>query len=60
MKSLNKLILIGISLLFAAGLTACEKPGPAETAGKKIDQKVDQAGKKIDDSAGAVDEKLKK
>ncbi len=60
MKILKKLTLIGISLLFAAGLAACEKPGPAETAGKKIDQTVDQAGQKIDEAADKVDKKLEK
>jgi hypothetical protein len=49
--------LIGISVFFIAGLAACEKPGPAETAGKKIDQTIDEAGKKISDSADKVSEK---
>ncbi|MDO8438055.1 MAG: BON domain-containing protein [Nitrosomonadaceae bacterium] len=54
----NFIKLIGISLLFAAGLTACDKPGPAETAGKKIDQTVGEAGKKIGEAADKVVEKL--
>lgn len=60
MKTLKKLTLIGISLLFAAGLAACEKPGPAETVGKKMDQTVDQAGKKTGEAADTVGEKLEK
>jgi len=55
MKVLEHIKLIGIAMLFAVGLSACEKPGPAETAGKKIDQTLDDAGKKIDrtlDDAG--------
>ena len=47
MKALANLKLVGISMLLVAGLTACNKPGPAETAGKKIDQTADDAGKKI-------------
>ena len=43
----NFIKLIGISLLFAVGLSACDKPGPAETAGKKIDQTAGEASKKI-------------
>jgi hyperosmotically inducible periplasmic protein len=38
---------IAIALLLAAGLTACDKPGPAEKAGKQIDQTANDAGKKI-------------
>lgn len=57
-SSKNFIKLIGISLLFAAGLTACDKPGPAETAGKKIDQTVGEAGKKIGEVADKVVEKL--
>lgn len=39
--------LIGVSMLLLVGLAACEKPGPAETAGKKIDQTADQVGDKL-------------
>jgi len=39
--------LIAIALLIAAGLSACDKPGPAEKAGKQIDQTASEAGKKI-------------
>ncbi len=57
-SSKNFIKLIGISLLFATGLTACDKPGPAETAGKKIDQTVGEASKKIGEAADKVVEKL--
>ena len=39
--------LMAIALLLAAGLSACDKPGPAEKAGKQIDQTASEAGKKI-------------
>lgn len=42
--------LIAIALLLAAGLSACDKPGPAEKAGKQIDQTTSEAGKKIGDT----------
>lgn len=51
MKISGKLKWIGISMLFAAGLAACGKPGPAETAGKKIDQTVDEAGQKMSETS---------
>ena len=49
---------IGISLLFTLGLAACNKPGPAERAGEKIDQSVTDASKKINETADKVGEKL--
>ena len=47
MKALENFKLIGISMLFVVGLAACDKPGPAETAGKKIDQTADKAREKL-------------
>ena len=58
MEVLKNFKLIGISMLFVVGLTACDKPGPAETAGKKIDQTADKAGKKIGEAADKTGEKL--
>lgn len=58
MKISENLKLVGISMLLAVGLAACDRPGPAETAGKKIDQTADQAGKKIGEAADNVGEKL--
>lgn len=40
------------------GLSACEKPGPAETAGKKIDQTVEEAGKKMGEASDKVAVKM--
>lgn len=47
MKVSGNLRLIGVSMLLVAGLSACDKPGPAETAGKKIDQTADKVGDKL-------------
>lgn len=58
MRVLENFKLIGISMLFVVGLTACEKPGPAETAGEKIDQTVDKSGTKIGEAADKVGEKM--
>ena len=58
MNTLKNIKLIGISMLLAAGLAACDKPGPAETAGKKIDQSADKAGRKIGDAADRAGEKM--
>jgi len=58
MKASGNFKLIGISMLLVAGLAACDKPGPAENAGKKIDQTVDKAGEKIGDASDTVGEKM--
>jgi hyperosmotically inducible periplasmic protein len=58
MKAKENYTLIGIVLLLVVGLGACNKPGPAETAGKKIDQTADTAGKKLSGAADTAGEKL--
>jgi hypothetical protein len=60
MNMSKSLKLIGVSMLLVAGLAACDKqkPGPAETAGKNIDQTMDQAGQKIGDTADKVGAKI--
>ena len=58
MKLLKNSKLIGIALLLAVGLGACGKPGPAEIAGKKIDQTTDEAGKRVGEAAAKVEIKI--
>jgi len=58
MKVLGNCKLVGISMLLVAGLAACDNPGPAETAGKKIDQTAEKAGIKIGEAVDKVGEKL--
>jgi hyperosmotically inducible periplasmic protein len=47
MKMSQSFKLIGVSMLLVVGLAACNKPGPAETAGKKIDQTVEKVGERM-------------
>jgi osmotically-inducible protein OsmY len=58
MKSLDNLKYVAVSLLFAVGLAACDKPGPAESAGKKIDQTAEDAGRKITQAADKAGDKM--
>lgn len=58
MKVSRSFKLSGIAILLIFGLAACDQPGPAETAGKKIDQTADQAGKAIADTTDKVGAKL--
>ena len=53
-----QLKLIGITMVLAAGLAACDQPGPAETAGRKIDQSANDAGKKIGEATDKASEKI--
>jgi len=50
MKTSDKLKLIGISLLLGVSLSACDKPGPAERAGKSIDKTTNEAVSKISET----------
>ncbi|MBU0753065.1 MAG: BON domain-containing protein [Gammaproteobacteria bacterium] len=58
MKNSDNFKLMAIATLVAVGLTACDKPGPAETAGKKIDQTAENAGKAIGDTVDKLGDKL--
>ncbi|MBS1230818.1 MAG: transporter [Proteobacteria bacterium] len=59
MKILKSLKLIGIALLLIAGVAACDsKPGPAESAGKKIDQSATDTGNKIGETVDKIGNKL--
>jgi len=58
MNGLEHFKLLGISLLLAVGLAACDQPGPAETAGKKLDDAANLTGEKIEDAVDKMGEKL--
>jgi osmotically-inducible protein OsmY len=58
MKLMEHCKFAAISLLLATALAACDKPGPAETAGKKIDQTADSAAIRMGQAANKVGEKL--
>jgi hyperosmotically inducible protein len=54
MNFYKKLSYLVLSILLIGGLSACEDSGPAETAGKKIDQTIEQAGDNINETADKV------
>ncbi|OIR05621.1 osmotically-inducible protein Y precursor [mine drainage metagenome] len=58
MKIFENFKLFGMTVLLVAGVAACDKPGPAETAGKNIDRTVDQVGQKIGETADKVGDKM--
>ena len=49
MASFRKLTIpIFAAILFVAGLTACDRKGPMERAGEKVDRSVERAGDKVE------------
>jgi hyperosmotically inducible protein len=47
MSNIKKWIFILVALTFMLGATGCSQDGPAEKAGKKVDEAADSAKKKI-------------
>ncbi len=45
------------ALLLAVTLAACEKKGPAETAGEKIDNAAERAGEQIEKAGEKIQDK---
>lgn len=58
MKNMENFKVAGVAMLVVFGLAACDKPGPAETAGKKIDQTTNDVSMKLGETADKVGEKL--
>lgn len=49
MKSVKTVaVQLMVALLLIAGLSACEKEGPLERAGEKVDRSLERAGDKAD------------
>ena len=56
-KKLTLGILVVLTVMIV-GLAACQKKGPAEAAGEKIDNAAQKAGEKIDNAANKAGDKL--
>ena len=52
------LAILTVLTVMVVGLSACEKKGPAEAAGEKIDNAAEKAGEKIDHAAEKAADKL--
>ena len=59
MKLPQRLLLACVAVL-SVSLTACEKEGPAERAGKAIDQSAEQLGDKIEDATNNAGDALER
>jgi hypothetical protein len=58
MPMLRRVFPVFCGCLMIVFLTCCKKEGPAERAGRNIDETVDKAGKTIKESAGKAGEKI--
>lgn len=54
----KKISLLAIALLCILGISACDQKTPAESAGKKIDQTVNETSKTIGETASKVEKKI--
>lgn len=54
----RNLSMVFCAVLIAVSCGACHKEGPAERAGKSIDQTLEKAGDKIDNAADKTGEKI--
>ena len=60
MSKLKKAIFYLFLIMLLTGLSGCEREGPMERAGKKVDKAVEDTGKAIKDSGKAIKEAGKK
>lgn len=58
MSNSIKVFVVICSGLIMVSFSACKKEGPAERAGRNIDESLGKAGKQIDKSAGKAAEKI--
>jgi len=56
----RKVLLMVCGLMLVFSLAACEKKGPAEKAGEKIDKAVEKAGEKVEKAGDKIKEKTEK
>jgi hypothetical protein len=58
MSILKNIILVIFSCMIIVSFAACKKEGPAERAGKKIDETVEKAGEKTKDAVEKAGDKI--
>lgn len=60
MTLIRKVLLLVCGLMLVFSLASCEKKGPAEKAGEKIDKAVEKAGEKVEKTGDKIKEKTEK
>jgi len=59
MKLHHRILSTMLAGLLVMGLSACEKEGPAEKAGKAMDEAASDMAEQAEDAKNAVEEKMK-
>jgi predicted small lipoprotein YifL len=60
MTLIRKVLLLVSGFMLVFSMASCEKKGPAEKAGEKIDKAVEKAGEKIEKVGDKIKEKTEK
>ena len=58
MSILKNSILVLFSCMIIVSFAACKKEGPAERAGKKIDETIEKTGEKLKESVDKAGDKI--
>ncbi|MEO8039485.1 MAG: hypothetical protein ABI794_11980 [Betaproteobacteria bacterium] len=58
-KRIATMLALGVAFA-GAGLTGCKQEGPAETAGKKVDQAVEKTGDALEKAGDKVEDAVRK
>jgi hypothetical protein len=56
---INRLVISVAIVIALAGVAACQREGPAERAGKQIDQAVEKAGDKVERAGEKIQDAAK-
>jgi len=60
MTLIRKVLLLVCGLMLGFSLSSCEKKGPAEKAGEKVDNAIEKAGDKAEKAGDKIKEKTEK
>jgi len=60
MTLIRKVLLLVCSLMLVFSLASCEKKGPAEKAGEKIDKAIEKTGEKVEKAGDEIKKKTEK
>lgn len=60
MNVVRKAMCVGISVIFTAGMVACDKSGPAESVGNAIDETTEKAAQSLDAATKKLTEQSEK
>lgn len=56
----SRILNLALIAAFAGALVACENEGPAERAGKQIDESIEKAGEKIEQAGDKLREETQR